>query len=203
MHWELIYRQNVWKELKQEEEELELEKEQQTHEQQQPNAPNKRRFLEFNAEPGLESLKEQCLLRRRLRPMTPAPNRTRMPDQIEKDARDTAAWRNERGRLYSVYMRPWTLVRHYATAFVPLLADLDVVPNLARKRYSSKKANRDVLIRGFDAAWKWYISGHIVSEHQRQIIMQFMSVNCGRSSTRDNDGEHDREDRSRGQESIH
>ena len=129
--------------------------------------------------------------------MTPAPNRTRMPDQIKKDARDPAGWRNERGRLFSVYMRPWTLIKHYANRFVPFLADLDVVPNRNPRRYSAKKAPRsaDVIPRSFHAAWKWYIDGNIVSEHQRRIIVQFMSVNCGRSTTRDNDGEEEREDK--------
>ena len=51
--------------------------------------------------PGPHKLRSRWYLRRRRRPMVPRPTNTRMPDQ-EKDA-------ERRSKLYSLYLRPWTL----------------------------------------------------------------------------------------------
>ena len=51
--------------------------------------------------PGPAKLRSRWYLQRRRRPMVPAPNRTRLPDQ-ERDP-------EKKSMLFSLYMRPWTL----------------------------------------------------------------------------------------------
>ena len=70
------------------------------------------------------------------------------------------------------------------TEEVPHLSQLDVVP---RRRLTGKQtvlADEAGSERSFANAWKWYIRGNVVSRHAQRLIVQFMSVNCGKS-TRD------------------
>jgi len=81
----------------------------------------------FSSEiPGPSPLHRRWYLRRRRRPMVPAPANTPLPES-QKDA-------EKKARLYSLYMRPWTLMPKWSTPQVPLLADLDVVPQAAAMR---------------------------------------------------------------------
>ena len=118
--------------------------------------------------------------------MVPAPMRTRMPSQVQ--------CKEERGRLYSVYMRPWTLITAFASRHVPHLRFLNVpVPVLRCFRLRHKTTPVGQPPRSFAAAWTFYIRGNVVSRHQRKIIVQFMSMNCSRSQTRDDDASADQE----------
>ena len=152
-------------------------------------------YVLFPNRPGTEILHEHWILHKRSRPMVPAPGRTRMPEQIAKDPAFPAHAKQERGRLFSVYMRPWTLCSEFACDHVPLLRDLNVVPGTAissdapRTRMRKKMLPAWVCRRNFAEAWQWYLRGNIVSRHQQRIIVQFMSLNCGRSSTRDVESE--------------
>ena len=65
-------------------------------------------------------LRRHWYMRRRRRPMVPAPSHTPLPDK-QPDGEGKA-------KLFSLYMRPWVLDRRFATADVPHLADLDLVP---------------------------------------------------------------------------
>ena len=38
--------------------------------------------------------------------------------------------------------------------------------------------------------WRWYVRGHVVSQHAKRIIIQFMAACCGKS-TRDNQADAD------------
>ena len=86
--------------------------------------------------PGPSNLHQRWYLRRRRRPMVPAPSSTPLPEN-EKDDEGKA-------RLYLVYMRPWTLVPEWSSPQVPLLQDLDVLPRAAlrppRKRLRQKSS---------------------------------------------------------------
>ena len=53
------------------------------------------------------------------RPHVPQPGGTPLPA--------THLSEEERGRICSVYLRPWVLSTEYASAHVPLLADIDVL----------------------------------------------------------------------------
>jgi len=70
----------------------------------------------------MPSFRHRWVLRRRKRPMVPAPTHTPMPDKESSRA--------GKSRLLSVYMRPWVLDRRFVSRHVPLMADLDVVPDI-------------------------------------------------------------------------
>lgn len=124
--------------------------------------------------PGLEALSSVWYLQKRFCLAVPAPMRTKVPRR-DRDGGEEAA------RLYCVYMRPWTLVPEHASYHVPLIEDLDYVPN---RRLRGKQPEQP---RTFLAAWKWYIDGNIVSKHQKKLIEQFMSICDCASSERDVD----------------
>ena len=66
------------------------------------------------------SFQKSWILLRRLRPMVPCPENTPLPSRrISKDAR---------AKLFSIYLRPWTLSKKMATAEVPFLLDLAQTP---------------------------------------------------------------------------
>ena len=67
----------------------------------------------------MQSFRHRWILRRRKRPMVPAPTHTPMPDK--------EATKEGKSRLFSLYMRPWVLDRRFASRHVPHIADLDVV----------------------------------------------------------------------------
>jgi len=70
--------------------------------------------------PGDVDFRRRWYLRRRHRPMVPAPTNTPMPDQ--------AKHAKKKFLLYSLYMRPWTLCPEWACTHVPCLKNLDIVP---------------------------------------------------------------------------
>ena len=112
--------------------------------------------------------------------MVLAPLHTPMPDK-QPDGEGKA-------RLFALYMRPWVLDRRFATAEVPHLADLDLVPSsvpagfaLTRRRLQSKTSLPPAPRRSFQEAWRWYVRGHVVSHHAKRIIVQFMAACCGKT----------------------
>eukprot|EP00973_Karenia_brevis_P070771 9836961-Karenia_brevis.AAC.1 len=58
-------------------------------------------------------------MKKRMKPMVPAPHNSPMPDT--QNGREAAS------RLYSIYMRPWTLNQSIATADVPHISMLDTI----------------------------------------------------------------------------
>ena len=62
-------------------------------------------------------LRNKWYMQKRTRPMTPAPNNAPMPDRQPT--------RQDKARVYSVYLRPWVLDRKHATSEVPHVVDLD------------------------------------------------------------------------------
>ena len=131
--------------------------------------------------PGPSNLHKRWYLRRRLRPVVPAPSDTPLPESA-KDA-------ESRSKLYLVYMRPWTLLPEWSSAQVPLIQDLDLHPEATippprrRLRQKTSASTPTAPQRSFYASWRWYIRGHVVSEHAQRIIVQFMAANCGRSQS--------------------
>ena len=126
--------------------------------------------------PGKMQLRNQWYLSRRARPVVPSPNGTPLPDQPNKA--------KQKFLLYSLYMRPWTLHRGWASTQVPHITDLDVIP-------SSSAPTTQEVPRDHELSWRWYIRGHVVSRHAQRLIVQFMAACCGRSTNRDADDEED------------
>ena len=86
-------------------------------------------ILEF-PEAALQ-LREKYILLRRTRPIVPAPRYTPMPDRVPAYPENPGRQYEEKCRLYSVYMRPWTLHKAFATPHVPFTTDLATVPCLS------------------------------------------------------------------------
>ena len=134
------------------------------------------RYLIFPLLEGDMQLREHWYMRRRIRPMVPAPSSTPMPDK-QADA-------DEKAKLYSLYLRPWVLDKRWATREVPFIADLDVLQQAAPPRTRVRqKTSPTVVTRSFSEAWRWYIRGHVVSQHAVRMIVQFMAACCGKSTS--------------------
>ena len=130
--------------------------------------------------PGVVNFRKRWYLQRRHRPMVPAPTNTPMPDQAKQQ--------DKKYLLLSLYMRPWTLQRDWATPHVPHLTDLGAVPVSGPRGADDDDALWLVHpVRSYEDSWRWYIRGHVVSLHAKRLIVQFLAACCGRSSTRDED----------------
>ena len=102
-------------------------------------------FPELESEP---QLRWAWYLRRRHRPMVPAPTSTPMPDK--------AGDREGKARLFSLYMRPWVLDRRHASLEVPHITDLDVTL-VPKRRVTIKQAPTAAWRRSYADSWSWYV----------------------------------------------
>ena len=75
-------------------------------------------YVTFPDDEATQELRHRAVLVRNARLLVPQPEGTPMPTQ-----RFSA---EERGRMLSVYLRPWVLHRRYASPHVPHIADLDI-----------------------------------------------------------------------------
>ena len=112
-----------------------------------------------------------------------------------------------------MYLRPWVLEWQDATVAVPHITDLTVLyarhlcagtrladtaktpgrlcvstgcadtakTPLVLRRVTQKQTTG--VGRSFALSWRVYIRGHIVSNHSKRIIAQFMVACCGKSTT--------------------
>ena len=80
--------------------------------------------------------------------------------------------------MYSLYLRPWVLDDACATEEVPHIRSLDLLPDSKRLR---TKVTKDSYFRSYASTWSWYVRGNVVTEHARQIIVQFMAACIGSS----------------------
>ena len=137
--------------------------------------------LEYDANlEETKTIRNDFILVRRTRPMVPAPMSSPMPSKVPVGLADRAARKEREARLHNVYMRPWTLLHQYATDAVPCLARLQKVPGAVGRRRTGKQSNDD---RSYAAAWRWFLRGNVLSEHQRRIITAFLALNCATSTT--------------------
>ena len=181
------------------------------------------KLLFFPMVPGEIQIRNLWYMQRLDRPMIPAPADCPMPDK-QKTAELKA-------RVFSVYLRPWTLDRAVATAEVPFITDLDVVPAVSVQPFSAGHIHRrlrcktsdvplptkrrlrgkssDVCLaygsfahRSFADAWSWYVRGNVVSRTAARIITQFMAASCGVASHREEDGGLSEDDAAKADEAL-
>ena len=160
------------------------------------DVPNRTRYRTYPSDdsvPGLRRVRSQFFLRRRLREVVPSPQGP-MPHRGVNN-------REHRAKLYSLYVRPWVLIRSHATPRVPHLANLDKV--VLRRWDSANADSRSVMVqrrcvgkqnlladprarwdwnwsvRSYDEAWRRYIRGNVVSDHAERLIRNFLSVMAG------------------------
>jgi hypothetical protein len=142
-------------------------------------------YVTFPDDEATQELRHRAVLVRNARPLVPAPEGTPMPTQ-----RFSA---EERGRMLSVYLRPWVLHRKYASPHVPHIADLDICVSawllqeerLRKSRMSSKTCSVRALGRDFANAWRDYKTGHVVSEHAARTIRNFLATQLAESAEAD------------------
>ena len=130
--------------------------------------------MAYPAIPGDIQLCDKFYMRKRNRRMVPAPSHTRLPSKEPTQ--------EGKARLYSLYLRPWVLDPACATEEVPHIGSLDLLPNRRRLR---TKLTRDSYFGSYERAWSWYVRGNVVTEHARQIIVQFMAACIGSSGKHD------------------
>jgi hypothetical protein len=94
-----------------------------------------------------------------------------------------------RAKVCSLYMRPWVLTRTTSNPRVPLLTNLNLnhfseindTPPIRRLRCRTKQSIGavDWRVRSYAAAWRRYIQGNVVSDHQAKLIQNFLLVMAG------------------------
>ena len=137
--------------------------------------------------PVLKKFRSMWILRRRVKPVvvvpaggTPLPRRDHTLD--------------EKAKLCSVYLRPWTLDKAIATDSVPYLRDLDKVAGAPREHAAGAEASQTQDSRSFRIAWKSYIRGSIVSDFATSIIQKFLSAVCSSGKLYEEEDEQDNND---------
>ena len=104
--------------------------------------------------PTYERFRQTWILRRRNTPVVPSPEICPMP------SRRTS--KESRSKIYSVYLRPWTLFRNAATRTVPFLGDLALIGNQPQGTSAHEQCSRHEDMR---AAWKTIlvdIAAHVI-----------------------------------------
>ena len=117
------------------------------------------RVIFFEEVKGNAQLRDRWYMRRRLRPMIPAPSSTPMPDK--------ARCRERKAKLFSVYLRPWVLDPEKACPHdhVPHLADLNLVRRAQRPptRLRQKATSSEPELRCYAEAWSNYVGMQCIS----------------------------------------
>ena len=128
---------------------------------------NDAEYLTLPDDPELHEFRHKWVLVRNQRPKVPVPFRTRLP---------CASWENEeRNRLYSVYLRPWTSQHFRASKHVPHITELWITaPNSRRRTKTPDITPESTEKPGYTEAFNAYIRGNVVSEHAARIIRNFM-----------------------------
>eukprot|EP00973_Karenia_brevis_P062446 8683851-Karenia_brevis.AAC.1 len=126
--------------------------------------------------PGDLQLRNLWCMKKRNKPMVPAPHNSPMPDS--QNSREAAS------RLYSIYMRPWTLDRLCATTDVPNIPMLNRIPyawtsvdgKVTAVRARGKQPSPEYFQRSFARTWSWCARGNVVSEHSARLIKQLLAA---------------------------
>ena len=129
--------------------------------------------------PGSTDFRRTWYMQRNKRLLIPSPTGTVMPDKVKDE--------EKKAKLYSLYLRPWVLREADQIRFVPHILNLPSVRReLGREHLRVWQKQPDW---SWENAWRTYIRGHVVSEHSRRLIVQFMAACCGKSTTHDEDDE--------------
>ena len=115
-----------------------------------------------------KAVADHYLIRRRA-PLVPYPTATPLPKADMAKA--------DQCRLLNVYLRPWTLAGDDASPHVPHIAALDQQIS-DRQQVPVRRCTGKTRIgrRCHAAAWQDYIKHHIVSEHAKRTIRNFLAA---------------------------
>ena len=151
--------------------------------------------------PELKRFRRQWVLRHRSRPVVPKPKGL-LPRKGILDKERRAMF-----MFFSLYLRPWVLLKDHATARVPHITNLDLVvlrhqhgllyPQVIKRRRLSVRDTVGHRLapewtkRSYCTAWATYTQGNVVSDSQAQTIQNFTLVMAGT-------GKHENEEESGG-----
>ena len=107
----------------------------------------------------------------------------------------------DRGKILSIYLRPWVLRWRYRSPFVPHITDLWRVDSFLHRLNRKTPEREPVAPLGFASAWRYYIRGHVVSDHAAKLIRNFL-VNCAGRGTKEKNNE-DEGDMDKFEDSLH
>ena len=109
-----------------------------------------------------DSFQQAWVLRLRQRPVVPAPECCPMPTRRKS--------KEAQSKIYSVYLRPWTLIRRCATLEVPFLGDIQIVPSGSAQQETTP--NTEASVHDMRRAWKLYIQQ--IPPHAFRQVRNFM-----------------------------
>ena len=143
-------------------------------------------YLTFPDEPATAQVRHTWVLVRRAHPCVPKPSGTPLLKRFMSA--------EDKGRLLSVYLRPWVLHRRRATAKVPHVADLIILVTHAfqrRRRVFGKTVTTNSISypRSFADAWEDYRKQHVVSKNALRLIRNFLLTQMAESAELDDDDE--------------
>lgn len=110
---------------------------------------------------GYQKFRHSWILIKRNRPVVPCPENTPMPNRKQS--------KHLRAKLFSIYLRPWTLWPEECDCDVPYITDLD----LTVAQYQSQCQVRDPeeqVTRDIRAAWKEYLMHRIPAPFTAQVV---------------------------------
>ena len=109
------------------------------------------------------------------RPYVPVFTKAKMPRADMQD--------DEKGRLCSVYFRPWTLCTDFEVIpHVPHLLHMISYPEqvVRRRKRTKGKAAPEEAVASWANSWARYIRGNVVSDHAARLIRRFLSLTLAR-----------------------
>ena len=122
-----------------------------------------RRDLPYAAQKAYDVFRQSWIIVLRDRPVVPCPEQTPIPCR---------GWSKERrAKVFSIYLRPWTLVPDEASVDVPYILDLDLNKEawLKKKQLVTTKQDLDGLKRSMRDAWKEYLYDRVPSAFATQV----------------------------------
>ena len=141
-----------------------------------------RRGLPAAAQKAYDLFRQSWILVRRDRPVVPCPERTPIPAR---------GWSKEhRAKVFSVYLRPWTLIADEACVDIPYILDLDLMQEDWYKQQQLKSTKQDVhgLQRSMRGAWKEYVRERVPSAFATQV-RNFIKIAFAEFHGRDDEDE--------------
>ena len=131
-----------------------------------------------------DKFRHSWLLIRRQRPVIPCPQQTPLPNKRMS--------KSNRAKIFSVYLRPWTLSRVFADSTVPHLADLDGLRVAQPPETTELGAAAVTIDASMRRSWKQYVASAL--PHAARQIKSFMlaCVAEGRTHEDEEEGAHRR-----------
>jgi hypothetical protein len=131
-----------------------------------------------------ERFRHSWLLIRRQRPVIPCPQQTPLPSKRMN--------KSTRAKIFSVYLRPWTLSKEIATAVVPYLGDLDQMTVLRADATAALPGASAITDANIRRSWKQYVASPLPHAGRQLKNFQLACMAEGRRHDDEEEGAHRR-----------